>query len=189
MLQVADEIFFDLQVALVDVRHPRQLVHVRDHLALGVVLDLAVLVPVGKPGDAGKLAALGDFLAGVVKFLAADPVDGLGRFQGLGGQHHGVRADEADLGAGLLLLDGLGHLAIVLQRRRGGVDDDVVVILGDGQALRHTDVQRGAVQQARIGRERGGLRQPSGIPIAGDFAARLITRARAAVKTVKTRWG
>ena len=51
MQQVADEILFDLEVALVNVRHPRERVHVLDHLALGVVFDFAVLVLVGKPGD------------------------------------------------------------------------------------------------------------------------------------------
>ena len=36
------------------------------------------------------------------------------------------------------------------------------------------------------GHERGGLREPGGIPIARDFAPRLIARAGAAVKAVET---
>src|SRR5690349_4287285 len=48
---------------------------------------------------------------------------------------------------------------------------------------------RRAIEQQGIRRERGWLRQPRGIPIAGDLAPRLVTRAGAAVKTIKARWG
>ena len=135
MEQVADEILLDLQVALIDVGHPGQRVHVGDHLALGVVLDLAVLVAVAQAGDGVERAAFGDFLAGEIEFLAPDPVNGRGGLQRLGRQHRGVRADEADLGLGPVLLDGFGDFAVVLQRGRAGVDDDVVVALGLFEAL------------------------------------------------------
>ena len=136
MQQVADEIFFDLQIAFIDVRHPRQRVHVRNHFALGIVFDFAVLVLVGQAGDGRKVAVFGDFLAGEIKFLAAHPVNRGRRLERFRRQHHRVRADEADFRVGLLRLDGLGHLAIVFQRRRGGVDDDVIEILRDGEAFR-----------------------------------------------------
>ena len=48
-------------------------------------------------------AAFGDFLAGEIKFLAAHPVDRRRRLQRFRRQHHRVRADETDFGAGLLL--------------------------------------------------------------------------------------
>jgi hypothetical protein len=98
-----------------------------------------------------------------------------------------VRADETDFRVRLLRLDRLGDLAIVFQRRRGGVDDDVIKILCDGEAFFQINVVRRAIQQFGIRHERGRLREPGRIPIAGDFAARLITRARAAVKTVERR--
>ncbi len=95
-----------------------------------------------------KLAAFGDFLAGEIKFLAADPVNRRRRLERFGRQHHRVRADETDFRVRLLRLDGFGDLAIVFQRRRGGVDDDVVEILRDGEALGQVNVVRRAVEQA-----------------------------------------
>ena len=59
----------------------------------------------------------------------------------------------------------------------------MIKILRDAQAFFDADIVRRAVQQARIRRERGGLREPGRIPITGDLAPRLITRARAAIKT------
>ena len=187
MQQIADEIFFNLQIAFIDVRDPRERVHVLDHFALGIVDDLAVLVFVGKPGDAREVAVFGDFLAGEIKFLAAHPVNRRRRLQRFRWQHHRMRTDETDLRVRLLRLDGLGHLAVVFQRRRGGVDDDVIEILRDGEGFRHADVVRRAVEQLGVWHERGGLREPGRIPIAGDFAPRLIPRARAAVETVERR--
>ena len=187
MQQVADEILFDLQVALIDIRHPRQRVHVLNHLALGVVFDFPVAVFVRQTGDGGKVAAFGDFLAGEIEFLAPNPVNrrrGLERFRR---QHHRMRADEADFRVGLLRLDGLGDLAIIFQRRRGGVDDDVIEIYRDGETFREVNIVRRAVEQPGIWRERGWLREPRRIPIAGHFAPRLIPRAGAAVKAVKAR--
>ena len=128
-----------------------------------------------------------NFLAGVVKFLAADPVNRRRRLERFRGQHGGVRADEADFRVRLLRLDRLGHLAIVFQRRRARVDDDVIKFLGDGQAFVLLDVVRRAVEQFAAGHERGGLREPGRIPIAGDFTLRLVARTGAAVIAVKTR--
>jgi hypothetical protein len=82
-----------------------------------------------------------------------------------------MSADESNFRARLLILDGFGHLAIVLQRRRGGVDDDVIVILRDLEALLDTDVVRRAIEQFCAGDERSGLREPGGIPIARDLAS------------------
>src|SRR6266550_4131152 len=46
----------------------------------------------------------------------------------------------------------------------------------DGEAFFQINTVRRAVEQFGIRRERGGLREPRRIPIAGDFAPRLITR-------------
>ena len=76
MEQVTDEIVLDLQIALIDVRHPREHVHVLDHLAFGVVNDFAGVVPEGEAGDGIDRAAFGDFLASEIKFFAANPIYG-----------------------------------------------------------------------------------------------------------------
>jgi len=133
------------------------------------------------------VAIFGHFFAGEIKFLARDPVNRRRRLQRLRRQHHRVRADKTDLRVGLLRLDGFGHFAIVFQRRRGRIDDDVIEILRDGEAFFQINVVRRAIQKFGIRHERGGLREPRRIPIAGDFAARLITRTRAAVKPIKRR--
>src|SRR5208282_4362152 len=100
-----------------------------------------------------------------------------------------MRADEADSGLGSGLLDGFGDLAVVLQRRRAGVDNDMVVALGLFEALVDLNVMRGAIQELRIGHQRGWLREPSGVPEAGDLAPRLVARAGAAVEAVERRGG
>ena len=96
-----------------------------------------------------------------------------------------MRAEEADDSLGPVLLDGLGDLAIVLQRRGAGINDDVVVTFGLLKAPFDVDVVRRAVHQLRVRHQRRRLRQPSRIPEAGDFAPRLVTRARAAIEAVK----
>ena len=64
----------------------------------------------------------------------------------------------------------------------------VVELLGFGQALLDADVVGRAIEQFAVRRQRGGLGQPGRVPKRRDFAPRLITRAGAAIKTVKTRW-
>ena len=95
-------------------------------------------------------------------------------------------ADETDPSVGSVLFYGLGDLAVVAQRRCAGVNDDVVVVLGNAEALVLANVMRGAVEKPRVGSKRGGLRQPGWVPETGDFTPGLVTRAGAAVKTVKT---
>src|SRR5437660_1721481 len=50
-------------------------VHVLNHLAFGVVNDFALRVPEGEPVDGFERAAFGDFFAGEIKFLAANPIN------------------------------------------------------------------------------------------------------------------
>ena len=79
MEQVADEILLDLQVALIDIGHPGQRIHVADHLALRVMLDLAFLVAIAKAGNGFERTALSHFFAGEIELLAPDPINGRGR--------------------------------------------------------------------------------------------------------------
>jgi len=69
------------------------------------------------------------------------------------------------------------------------VDDDVVKVFGDAETFRQADRVRRAVEQPGVGHERGGLREPRGIPVAGDFAPVLVTRAGAAVEAFVCRRG
>jgi len=64
----------------------------------------------------------------------------------------------------------------------------VIKIFRDLEALGDVDVVRRAIEELGAGNERGGLGEPGGIPIAGDFAPSLVARAGAAVETIKTRW-
>ena len=62
----------------------------------------------------------------------------------------------------------------------------MIVILRLGQACLDVDVVRRAIEQLAARHQRGGLREPGGIPIGRDFAPRLIARAGAAIKAIKT---
>ena len=76
VLEIAAEIFLDVEIALIDRRHERQRVHVFEDLAIGVVDDDAV-------GDCDRrglrscpVASVGDLLDGEVELVAGDEVDG-----------------------------------------------------------------------------------------------------------------
>ncbi len=75
MLEVADEIILDGQIALVDRRDERQLVHVLQNGAWGIVPDRAGGVAIGQSGDAVPVPSLGDFPDGEVEFVAGDEID------------------------------------------------------------------------------------------------------------------
>ena len=68
------------------------------------------------------------------------------------------------------------------------MDDDVIVAFGLFQALFDADIVRRAIEQFGIGHQCGRLRQPCRIPIAGDLAPRLVTRARPAIEAIERRW-
>ena len=70
MHQVADEVVLDAQVALVDIGHEWQLVHVLQDRAILVVHDATGAIAVGDAVDAA-IAALGDLLAGEVELVRA----------------------------------------------------------------------------------------------------------------------
>ena len=116
VFEIADGISFDLEVALIDIGDPRQRVHVMDKFTFGIMKDFAVLA-IGESGNFSERTAFGNFLARKIKFLAPNPVNRGRRLQGFRGQHRGLRANEANGRAGLLLVYGLGHCAVVFQRR------------------------------------------------------------------------
>ncbi len=184
MEQVPDEILLDSQVALVHVHHPRESVHVRNQFPIAVVDDRVALA-IGESADLGQGAVFGDFLARVIEFLTAHPVDGHRRLEGLGGQDGCVGADKSDLRLRAGGFDRLGHPAVVAQRGGRGVDDDVMVRAGLLKAFRDADPVRRTVQQPGLRHQRGRLRQPGGVPVAGDLASGLVARAGSSVEAVK----
>jgi hypothetical protein len=96
-----------------------------------------------------------------------------------------MRADEADLGMRIFGLDGFRAGDVVLEGRRTGVKNEELVIVGDGENVRHSLVVRRGIHQLASRHHGGGLGQPSRKPVGCDLAFRLITGAGSAVKTVE----
>src|SRR5689334_10195671 len=99
-----------------------------------------------------------------------------------------MSADKTDGGVRALGFNSLSDFAVVLQRRRGGMDDDVIVVFGLGKTGLDVDIVGRAIHQLAVWNERGGLREPGWIPKGADLALGLVTGASAAVKTIKGRW-
>src|ERR1700692_967718 len=70
MFQVTDEIVFDLQVALVNGRDERQLVHVLENRPGFIVHDPAIGLTKAQAGNRGQRQAPGDVTAGKDEHLA-----------------------------------------------------------------------------------------------------------------------
>ena len=62
---------------------------------------------------------------------------------------------------------------------------DMVMFLRLLETFADPNVVRGTIHELRIRDQRGRLRQPSGIPVAGDFTASLVTGPGSAVKPVE----
>ena len=85
-------------------------------------------------------------------------------------------------------LDGFRALDVVVERRRAGVQNEQLVVVGDCQNILHGLVVRRRIHQLASGDQRGRLREPGGKPIRSDLTFRLIPRARAAVKPIERGW-
>src|ERR1700674_5389973 len=79
MYKVTDEIVFDLQVALINGRDERQLVHVLENRPGFVVHDAAIGLAKAQARNGCKRQTLCDVAAGEVEFLAAHEIDCLAR--------------------------------------------------------------------------------------------------------------
>ena len=186
VLQVADEIVFDDQIALVHVDHRRQRIHVFDNRAVGVA-HIAFAVAPGDAAHFGQRFAFGNFHADVIEFTVGDEVDGLGSADGGVRIDRHMRADHTDEELGIFFLQRLGNLAVVLERRRAGVKHGKLEVAGHRHHFFHGLAVGGGINQFAVRDHRGRLRQPRGIPERADFAAGLIARAGATVKAVERR--
>src|ERR1700761_4247384 len=75
MFEIADEIVLDGEVALVDGRDERQLVHILENMARRIVADCTRGIAIRQTGDAMPIATLGNFPDREVELIAGDEVD------------------------------------------------------------------------------------------------------------------
>ena len=182
VLEIADEVFFDLEIALVDRRHERQRVHVLEDGALLVVLDDAVPVTERQAVDGAPVPALRHFLDGEVEFVPAHEVDRGVVSETFVRLYRHLGADEAGLEARIGFLEGLEDLDVVRKRGRRGVQHGEIVFADAGENVAHAHAVRGRVDQLGIRHHGGHLGEPCRIPERADFAPRLVTRTGAAVE-------
>ena len=83
VLEIADEVVFDLEVALVDGRDERQKIHVFEHGPLGVADDDAGLVAPSQTGYGREVPSLRDLFDGEVEFVARDKIHDRRGFEAL----------------------------------------------------------------------------------------------------------
>ena len=151
------------------------------------LLQFAVGIAPRQSLNFGPGLVLCHFDAGVVEFIAADEIDHRSRVHGFGGKYCDVSSDETDLSMGVLGLDGLRARHVVLERRRAGVKNKELVIVGDGEDVRHGLVMGRGVHQLASGHHGGRLSQPGRKPVRRDLAFRLITGAGSTVKSIERR--
>jgi hypothetical protein len=187
VLQIADEIILDLEIALVDLGHEGQPVHVLQHRPRRIMDDDAVLVAIAEPVDIGESAALGDFLDREVEFLAGDEIDGARRGQAGLRLDRDLGADEADLEPRVGVLERLGDLDIGREGGGRGVHDREIVIARQRQHVLEPLPRRRRIDQPAAGHQRRRLSQPGRVPEGADLPARLIARARPAIEAVERR--
>ena len=185
VLQIADEVVLDLQVALIDRRHPRQAVHVVQDRPVRVVDDRALGVAVGETVDRGPGLVLGHVQTREIELVAGDEVDHrrlLHRALRVDGD---LGPDQADLQRRVLGFQRLGALHVGGEGGDRGVHHHQVEVvrlrqhLGEGGAVRRGVDQLAVLDQGR------GLSEPGGVPEALDLAPRLVARAGAPVEAVE----
>jgi hypothetical protein len=184
MLEIADEVVADRQIALVDRRDERQIVHVLDHGPRRVVDDGSGMT-MREALDDGQRQPVGDLFAGVVEFFPTDKIHGGRGIQRSFRIHHGLRSHHADQHRRPLGLQHLGKFRIGRKRRSAGMQDHEFVVARDGEALLHRQFVGGRVEHPRVRHQRRGLRQPGRVPERFHLPFRLVARAGAAVEAVE----
>ncbi len=185
VLEIAAEVFVDVEVALVDRRHERQQVHVVKDLAIVVANDDAFLVAIGDAFHVRPVAAVGDFLDREIELVARDEINGRGFRERLLGFDRDLGADEADFRGRVHILDHLGRFDVLTERRRRGVQDDQIFAANVAFDVLEGEIMRRRVDQLRAFNERRWLREPCRIPERAHLALHLIARAGTAIVAVK----
>src|SRR6266852_2861475 len=187
VLQIADEIILDLEIAPVDLGHERQLVHILEHRPGPVVGDRPTAIAIAQPVDIGESAALGDLLDREVEFLAGDEINRARRGQAGFRLDRDLGADEADREPRVGILQGLGNLDIAGEGRGRGMQHRELVIAGERQHIGEAQPRRRGVDQLAAGDQRRRLGEPGRVPERADLPLCLIARPRPAVEPVE-RW-
>ena len=185
MQQIPDEILGDVQMLGIRGQHGGHQIPIRNQLAVFGALNDPVVVAIRQARDRTPLAALGQFLAGVVELVTAHEINDLVFAQSLFGQDGDMRPDEAHFHVRVLLFEAAGAGHVVCQGRRTRVHDDEFVVFGDFEDVGVGLVVRGRVYEFAARHERGGLGQPRREPVGCDFALGLVARTGSAVETVE----
>ena len=188
VLAVRAVVLLVVEVARVDVGGERQRVELlggeRRRL---VVLHVGAVAEEADAVDVLERPSLGDRDHRQVELLARDVVDHAGVAQRLLGSRRHVAADEADHGVRLGVLQRLRGADVGAERRRAGVDDDVVVVAGDLHHVLDGQVLGRRVEQPRARQHAGRVREPGRVPERPDLALRLVARAGSPVEVVVRR--
>ena len=121
MLEIADEIILDLQVAFVHRRDERQFVHVLQDRARRVVPDCAGGIAIGEAGDCVPAAPFGDFLDGEVELVAGDKIDRRRALEARLRLDRDLGADEAGFEARIGRLERFDDPHVRAERGRRGM--------------------------------------------------------------------
>src|SRR5262245_27809462 len=169
--EVADEVLLDHQVAVVDVHHERQGVHVLERRPLRRALEVPVRA-IAESGHLWKRPPLRDLLDGEVELAAGHELDGRRGSERALALHGDVRPDETDPEARVLALERLGHAHVVRERRRARVQHGQVVVAPQRHHVLERQPGRRRVDEPAARHERRRLREPRRIPERPDLAAR-----------------
>ena len=184
MLQIAYEVFPDVEVAFVDRRHERQLVHVLEKGARRIMNNHASAVAVRQAADRGQLSAFRGLLDREVEFRGGDKIDRWGGRQALLRFDGDGRSDHADPEPRIGFLHRRRHGRVARERRRRRVQHREIEVMRLLEDVRCAEAVRRRVDQFAVRNERRRLREPGRIPERPDFAPRLISGARSAVEAV-----
>ena len=147
VFQIAAEIFGDVEIALVDRRHERQIVHIVQDFAIDIMDDDAFGVAIGDAFHVRPVASVGDLFDGEIKLVARDEVDGRCRDERFLRFHGNLGADETDFRARINFLDHLGRLHVRLERRRRCVQHDQVFAANVAFEVLEGEIMRRRVDQ------------------------------------------
>ena len=187
MLEIANVIVVDLEVALVHGRHERQRIHVFQDRSCLVVHDAARGVAVRQARDSLPIAPLGDFLDREIELVAGDEVDHLRRGKAPRRVDRDFRPDQPRFKVGVDRFHRLDRLDVGCKRWRRRVQNGKIEVARRGRDIGELQALRWRIDEFAALDQRCGLGKPRRIPERTDLPPRLVTRPRAAVESVERR--
>jgi hypothetical protein len=97
MLQIADEVVFDIEVAFVDRRDEGEQIHILQDRALVVVDNDSGRIAIGQAGDAAPRPAIRDLFDGEIELVTGDEIDQWRCIEASGRIDGDFGADQSDL--------------------------------------------------------------------------------------------